>query len=44
MRVLVIEDEPDLLSALTQSLREDGYAVDAASEGRDGLFKAQGSD
>ena len=44
MRVLVIEDEPDLLSAPTQSLREDGYAVDAASEGRDGLFKAQSSD
>jgi two-component system OmpR family response regulator len=44
MRVLVIEDEPDLLSALTQSLREAGYAVDAAGEGREGLFKAQGSD
>jgi two-component system OmpR family response regulator len=44
MRVLVIEDEPDLLSVLTQSLREAGYAVDAAGEGREGLFKAQGSD
>lgn len=44
MRVLVIEDEPDLLSVLTQSLREAGYAVDAASQGREGLFKAQGSD
>ena len=42
MRVLVIEDEPDLLSALAQSLREAGYAVDTASDGEDGLFKAQG--
>ena len=42
MRVLVIEDEPDLLSVLAQSLREAGYAVDTASDGRDGLFKAQG--
>jgi len=42
MRVLVIEDEPDLLSVLAQSLREAGYAVDTASDGEDGLFKAQG--
>ena len=42
MKVLVIEDEPDLLSALVQSLREAGYAVDAAADGREGLFKAAG--
>src|SRR5579862_3301337 len=42
MRVLVIEDEPDLLSALAQALREEGYAVDTSEDGRDGLFKAQG--
>ena len=42
MRVLVIEDEPDLLSVLAQSLREAGYAVDTAGDGEDGLFKAQG--
>jgi two-component system OmpR family response regulator len=41
MRVLVIEDEPDLLRVLAQSLREAGYAVDVAAEGQDGLFKAQ---
>ena len=40
MRVLVIEDEPELLRALTQALREDGYAVDAAADGEEGLFKA----
>ena len=42
MRVLVVEDEPDLLTVLSQALREQGYAVDTASNGRDGLFKAQG--
>jgi two-component system OmpR family response regulator len=40
MRLLVIEDEPDLLRALVQSLREDGYAVDQAADGEEGLFKA----
>lgn len=44
MRVLVIEDEPDLLEALGQALREAGYAVDEASDGRNGLFKAAGTD
>jgi two-component system OmpR family response regulator len=44
MRVLVIEDEPDLLSVVMQSLRESGYAVDGASDGREGLFKAKSAD
>src|SRR4051812_32497307 len=44
MRVLVVEDERDLLDALVQSLRESGYAVDEASEGKTGLFKAAGTD
>jgi len=42
MRVLVVEDEPDLLSVLAQSLREDGYAVDTAEDGREGFLKARG--
>jgi len=42
MRVLVVEDEPDLLSVISQTLREEGYAVDTAPDGREGLFKAQG--
>lgn len=41
MRLLVVEDEPDLLRGLTRALREDGYAVDGASDGREGLFKAK---
>lgn len=40
MRILVIEDEPDLLLALVQTLREEGYAVDPADNGQEGLFKA----
>jgi two-component system OmpR family response regulator len=40
MRVLVVEDDPDLRRLLEQSLREDGYAVDAAPDGRIGLYDA----
>src|SRR5258708_40171663 len=40
MRVLVIEDEPELLSILAKGLREDGYAVDEAPDGEHGLYKA----
>src|SRR6516162_6962308 len=41
MRILVVEDEPELLGVLAQALREEGYAVDEADNGTDGLFKAQ---
>jgi len=44
MRILVIEDEPDLLASLAQALREEGYAVDTAANGPDGLFNAEGTD
>jgi len=44
MRILIVEDEPDLLRSLAQALREEGYAVDTASEGHDGLFKAETCD
>ena len=40
MRVLVVEDEPDLLRVIAQALREAGYAVDEAADGEDGLYKA----
>jgi two-component system, OmpR family, response regulator len=40
MRILVVEDEPDLLRVTAQALREAGYAVDAAADGADGLYKA----
>lgn len=40
MRVLVVEDDPDLRRLLEQALREEGYAVDAAPDGRIGLYDA----
>lgn len=40
MRVLIIEDEPELRRVLAQAFREDGYAVDEAADGPDGLYKA----
>jgi two-component system, OmpR family, response regulator len=42
MRVLVVEDEPDLLDSLLKAVREDGYAADGAADGEDGLYKAEG--
>lgn len=44
MRILVVEDQPDLLRNLSRTLREDGYAVDTAAEGKDGLAKAEDTD
>jgi two-component system OmpR family response regulator len=44
MRILIVEDEPDLLRSLTQALQEEGYAVDCASDGESGLFNAQNYD
>ena len=44
MRILIVEDEPRLLRSLAKALREEGYAVDTAEAGDDGLFKAQSSD
>ena len=44
MRILIVEDEPDLLRSLAQALREEGYAVDTANNGEDGLFKAESYD
>ncbi len=41
MRLLVVEDEPDLLSIVAKALREEGYAVDTAEDGEEGLYKAQ---
>lgn len=44
MRILIVEDEPDLLAGLAQALREEGYAVDSANDGEDGLYKAENYD
>ncbi len=44
MRLLIVEDEPDLLASMAQAMREEGYAVDTAADGEDGLFKAESVD
>ncbi len=44
MRALIVEDQPDLLRNLARTLREDGYAVDTAVDGEDGLTKALEND
>ena len=39
MRLLVVEDEPDVARAIAIFLREEGYSVDMAEDGEEGLFK-----
>lgn len=41
MRLLIVEDEPRLVRSLAKALREEGYAVDTAATGEDGIFKAR---
>jgi two-component system, OmpR family, response regulator len=41
MRLLIIEDDPALQRTLAVTLREEHYAVDTASDGAEGLAKAQ---
>ena len=38
MRILVVEDEPDLQKQIKHALVEAGYSVDAASDGEEGGF------
>jgi two-component system OmpR family response regulator len=40
MRILIVEDEPRLLHNLAKALREEGYAVDTAADGAEGIVKA----
>ena len=44
MRILVVEDELDLQRALARALRDEGYAVDTATNGEDGLFNAENTE
>jgi len=44
MRLLLVEDEPDLLAGLVRALRKQGYSVDTASDGEEGLEKAKSID
>lgn len=38
MRILIVEDEPNLLAQLQQRLRKAGYVVDTATDGEEGLY------
>jgi heavy metal response regulator len=40
MRILVVEDEKKLAGFIKQGLEEEGYAIDVASDGREGLLMA----
>ena len=40
MHVLLIEDDNEAARFLVKGLRESGYTVDHAADGRDGLFRA----
>src|SRR5439155_15953231 len=39
VRVLVVEDEPDLADAISRGLRREGYAVDVAHDGGEAVEK-----
>ena len=41
MRILVVEDDRKVASFLAKGLREEGYTVDVANDGTDGLLKAK---
>lgn len=41
MRALVVEDEPTLREQLVSALREQGFAIDQAEDGIEGLYLAQ---
>ena len=40
MRILIVEDERDLLQSIGVVLRDEGYAVDTAADGELGLYHA----
>ncbi len=41
MRILVVEDEKDLAAIVKQGLEEEGYVVDVAHDGEEGLYMAE---
>lgn len=44
MRLLLIEDEARLVSTLSRGLREEGFTVEAAEDGDEGLYRAETGD
>ncbi len=43
-RILIIEDEPQLASALRMGLQDERHAVDVEGDGEDGLWAAEGGE
>ncbi|MFQ5479958.1 MAG: response regulator [Thermodesulfobacteriota bacterium] len=41
MRVLIVEDEKDLANIIQMGLEEEGYIVDIANDGEEGLYMAE---
>ena len=41
MRLLIVEDEKSLLKILEKGFKEEGYGVDVASDGEEGLYMAE---
>lgn len=44
MRILVVDDDPDVLDFLKRSLKEEGFAVDTAADGDQGSYLARTND
>lgn len=44
MRILIVEDEAGIVAFLKQGLEEESFAVDVASEGKEGLVLAQSNE
>lgn len=44
MRILIVEDEKKIADFIKRGLKEEGYAVDTASDGENGLFLAKTND
>jgi two-component system, OmpR family, copper resistance phosphate regulon response regulator CusR len=42
IRILVIEDEPEIADFVVRGLREEGYTVESASDGDEGWYALQG--
>jgi len=39
MRVLLIEDDPDIVRVVTRGLEVEGFSVEVATSGTDGLWR-----
>ncbi|THB63292.1 MAG: DNA-binding response regulator [Gammaproteobacteria bacterium] len=40
MRILIVEDDPNIRSMLCERLRSEGFVIDQAEDGREGLYMA----